>query len=134
MSKVIATEETPNPDALKFVLDGVLLKTGVKQFDTPDAAYSDPLAASLFSLGGIESVFYMDAFVTVSKFPNRDWDNLKPRVIQAIESNAENVQAAGSTPNGKNISTADDGELLEKINEVLETNVIPALAGDGGGL
>lgn len=137
MFKVIDIQETPNPDALKFVLDGKLLESGVRQFDTPEAAYTDPLAASLFAMGGVESVFYMGEFVTVTKFPNRDWRDLQPKAIKMIESNATPAQPQAPLPtNGQKagVETGTNAELLLKINQVLEDNVIPALAGDGGGL
>jgi len=140
MMKVINIEETPNPEALKFILDAPLLETGVRQFDRPEDGASDLLAGSLFVLGGIESVFYMGSFVTVSKLPTRGWNDLKPRIIKAIEANASPVKAAvlsdaSSQPsNGQSDASGTQAELLVKINQVLEDNVMPALAADGGGL
>jgi len=135
MFKVINIEETPNPDALKFILDQPLLVSGVRQFDNAPAGSKDPLARPLFSLGGVESVFYMGGFVTVAKFPNRAWDELKPQIVKVIEESAEAAKNAGDAPAGNGSSaTPENGELLTKINQVLEENVVPALAADGGGI
>jgi Fe-S cluster biogenesis protein NfuA len=137
MFRVINIEETPNPDALKFILDQTLLVSGVRQFDNAQAGSKDPLARPLFALGGIESVFYMGGFVTVAKFPNRGWDDLKPQVVKAVEENAEAAKTSAARGTGAGLPSPDSvesGDLLKKINQVLEETVIPALAADGGGI
>ena len=131
---MVSVEETPNPDALKFVLDRSLLESGVRQFDSARDAAKDPLAAFIFALGGVESVFYMGSFVTVSKFPNRSWDDLKPEVVKTVEQRADGVRAAASAAPLSERVAPEDGELLKKINKVLEETVVPALAADGGGI
>ena len=134
MFKVIDVEETPNPDALKFVLDGTLLSSGVRQFDGPEAGKTDPLASALFSLPGVESVFYMGQFVTVSKKSNIKWSELQPKINQQISANADKTSSAGSS-NGSSTKVASDNDaLLQKIDRVLDENIRPALAGDGGGI
>ena len=88
MFKVIGTEENPDPDALKFVLDHPLVEAGVRQYDNARDASRDPLAASLFALGGVKSVFCKGGVVTVSKFSNRSWDDLKYAIIKVVEEKA----------------------------------------------
>jgi Fe-S cluster biogenesis protein NfuA len=134
MYKVTGVEDTPNPDALKFVLDRPFLESGVKQFDSAREASKDPLAESLFALGGVESVFYMGSFVTVSKLPYRSWEDLRPAVIQTVEEKAGAVAPVAPVRTGGASPSAEDDALLKKIHMVLEENVVPALAADGGGL
>ncbi|MGQ0643985.1 MAG: NifU family protein [Elusimicrobiota bacterium] len=126
--KVLQVEQTPNPDALKFIVDEKLLQAGARSFDHPISGREDPLASALFSLGPVHTVFYMDKFVTVSKLPTADWRELQPRIVETIEAAAKPAPAPAPPAAGS------DDELLQKINQVLDENVRPALANDGGGL
>jgi Fe-S cluster biogenesis protein NfuA len=128
--KVMNFEPTPNPNAMKFNVDGKLIEGGSRSYDTPAAADGDPLATALFMLGKITSVFYMPGFVTVNKHPEADWASLAPAIARTIETttDAHPTGATGPTLAG------NEGELMERINQVLDQQIRPALAGDGGGL
>ena len=65
--KVVSVVTTPNPDALKFTVDQDLLKEGSRSFTSVAGAEKDTLAAAIFALSGVTSVFYMANFVTVNK-------------------------------------------------------------------
>ncbi len=132
MLKVIDVQDTPNPDALKFMLDGTILASGVRQFDSASAGQSDPLAKELFSIPGVQSVFYMGQFVTVTKTGEVKWTQIQPKINQAIRDKGTSVSKEGNFD--KSTLTAADNELLGKINIVLNESVKPALAGDGGGM
>ena len=129
--KVMNFEPTPNPNAMKFNVDGKLIEGGSRSYDTPSAADGDPLATALFALGKVESVFYMPGFVTVSKMPNADWASLAPAIARTIETTAEAHPMTGGAAGG---AAGGEGEIMDKINRVLDTQIRPALAGDGGGL
>jgi Fe-S cluster biogenesis protein NfuA len=126
--KVLNFEPTPNPNAMKFNVDGRLIEGGSRSFDTPGAADGDELAASLFQLGRVTSVFYMPGFVTVNKLPDADWGSLAPAVARVIETAA----ASTGPTDGAAGSTGD--AMLDRINQVIDQQIRPALAGDGGGL
>ena len=126
--KVLNFEPTPNPNAMKFNVDGRLIEGGSRSFDTPSAAEGDHLAASLFQLERVTSVFYMPGFVTVNKLPDADWGSLAPAVARVIETAAP-AEGAGT---GAAASTGD--AMLDRINQVIDQQIRPALAGDGGGL
>lgn len=133
MVKVVEVAGTPNPDALKFIVDAPLSTGGAKSFDDAAAGRGDPLASALFALGSVSSVFIMDRFVTVSKPPDVPWEGLQPRVISAVEANAQPV-AAATPPEAVADGAGAPGDILRKINDILDQNVRPALAGDGGGV
>ena len=130
MYKVTNIENTPNPDALKFMLDATIMESGSKQFDSKGGASDDPLAKALFDIPGVASVFYMGEFVTVTKDAGSDWNKVGPKVIQIIQS-ANGAVKKTETPKA---GSEQENELLKKINDVIDENVRPALAGDGGGL
>ncbi len=126
--KVLNFEPTPNPNAMKFNVEGRLIEGGSRSFDTPSAADGDTLASQLFLLGRVTSVFYMPGFVTVNKLPDADWGSLAPAVARVIETAAP---SAGATAEG---AGATGDAMLDKINQVIDAQIRPALAGDGGGL
>ena len=133
--KVLNVEATPNPHALKFVVDGRVTEGGARSFETPAEAGTHPLAQALFELGDVKTVFFMPSFVTVSKEPATDWSDLQPRIEDVLARGGEASAAAPVRPaSGATALTETDRELLPRIEEVFETRVRPALAGDGGGL
>ncbi len=81
----VSVQGTPNPNAAKFTTDRVLVEGGgSKSFFDPVAAGEDPLAESLFEIDGVESLLIAEDFVTVTKSPDADWDDLIPQVEETI--------------------------------------------------
>jgi Fe-S cluster biogenesis protein NfuA len=102
---------TPNPHALKFILNQRLLNLETRQFQDKDSAKDDPFAKGIFEIEGVVSVFYMEKFVTIEKDKNANWGQIQRPFIEFLKSFDVNLIPA------------------EK-----ESKVRPALAGDGGGL
>src|SRR5437660_3699398 len=133
MPKISDIQETPNPNAVKFILRESVSNGVARQFASADQAQVDPLSKSLFDVGSVVSVFYMDNMVTVEKEDAADWDELLPTLAVPIRA----ADSATVSPNGAAIGgaiaavTSDDPRLL-RINEILDDKVRPALAGDGG--
>jgi hypothetical protein len=79
-------QPTPNPNAGKFTVGRKLIEgRGSKSYFTREQAAADPVAAALFALAGVASVFIVDDFVTVTKNATADWSDLGPRVSAALE-------------------------------------------------
>jgi NFU1 iron-sulfur cluster scaffold homolog, mitochondrial len=136
MPKISDIEETPNPNAVKFILREPVSNGVARQYGSADLAENDPLAKSLFDVGHVVSVFYMDRMITVEKDDEGDWDELLPALavpIRAAEAVNGSAAAAAAAAVGGPIAavTSDDPRLL-KINEILDEKVRPALMGDGG--
>lgn len=134
MFNVIDVQETPNPDALKFILDSQLLAIGVRQFEDKKSAQGDTLAQPLFAMGNILSVFYSGNFVTVTKSPSARWKDVQPQIKKIIEDTNIIIENVSAHAAHAKTATPEEEALLKKINVVLDNNVRPALAGDGGGL
>ena len=136
MPKISDIQETPNPNAVKFILREPVTSGVARQFGSSDQAESDSLAKSLFDVGSVASVFYMDNMITVEKEDAADWDELLPALAVPIRA-AESVQSAPSNGAGAAVGgaiaavTSDDPRLL-RINEILDEKVRPYLMGDGG--
>ncbi|HYP53945.1 MAG TPA: NifU N-terminal domain-containing protein, partial [Pyrinomonadaceae bacterium] len=97
MPKISDIEETPNPNAVKFVLREPVTNGAPRQFKSAEDAAQDPLGKALFDIGQVVSVFYMDRMVTVEKEETADWDDLLPRLavpIRAAESATNGAPAA----------------------------------------
>ena len=134
MPKISDIEETPNPNAVKFILREPVSNGVARQYGTAELAENDPLAKSLFDVGHVVSVFYMDKMITVEKDDEGDWDELLPTLAVPIRATeAVNSAAAAAAAVGGPIAalTSDDPRLL-RINEILDEKVRPALMGDGG--
>src|SRR2546429_7368715 len=134
MPKISDIQETPNPNAVKFILREPVTHGVALQFESAEKAQSDPLAKSIFDTGNVVSVFYMDNMVTVEKENAADWDELLPTLavpIRAAES-ADASSNGGASIGGALAAVMSDDPRLLRINEILDEKVRPALAGDGG--
>lgn len=122
---------TPNPQALKFILNKKLLNMETRQYPDKQSAQSDPFAKGIFDIEGVVSVFYMDKFVTIEKSAEANWGQIQRPFINFLkEFDPEHIPAEKEIE----VSEESSNELLKKVNELLDQKVRPALAGDGGGL
>ena len=130
----IQTEDTPNPETLKFIPGSVILKTGTADFSSKEFAKDSPLASKLFEIEGVSRVFLANDFISVTKVPQLDWNNLKPLILTAImEHYSTGLPAINETEDKKLASSNDeDSETIKQIKDLLETRVRPAVAMDGG--
>ena len=80
----IQTENTPNPDTLKFLPGKTLLDKGTLEFKTKKDATKNNLAKILFEEENVKSVFIGKDFVTITKNNKVDWDSIKPQILSKI--------------------------------------------------
>jgi len=134
----IQTEETPNPATLKFLPGKILLEQGTLEFKSPEEAKNNSLASKLFVLENVKGVFIGKDFLTVTKSESVEWETLKPSLLSSI---LEYFSAGGEIENIENVTvskeskikyTKKDQEIVNKINELLEERIKPAVAQDGG--
>ncbi len=126
----IHTEGTPNPNALKFVLDTVLLENKTANFPNKEKGKNSPLASRLFNIDGVTEVFIGREFITVSKKPELNWESIYEDILCAIDGHLvskEPILLQSETVEDKNIS-----EIEKKIIEILDSKIRPAVASDGG--
>ncbi len=140
----IETETTPNPSSLKFLPGRTVMPTGTREFASPEAAEASPLAQAIFDTGEVVNVFFGWDFVTVTAAPGVNWSALKPQVATILLDHfvSEAPLFAGGSADGISVPPEDeemavedreeDAEIIASIQELLETRVRPAVAGDGG--
>jgi Fe-S cluster biogenesis protein NfuA len=136
--KVVRTKETPNPNALQFVINAVLLDNGNISFASKKEAENDKMATALFERSGVMSVFVMDNFVTVTKDEETSWVPLKDRVWKTIEDTVSLYQAEEKVQLSEvdviNFAELSNDKKLQGIEMVLNRSIRTNLAQDGGGV
>ena len=140
MPKIADIQETPNPNAVKFILKEAVSYGTSHSFDSAEKAADDNLAKSLFEIGDVVSVFYMDKMITVEKTDEADWDEILPTLAVPIRA-AEAVQttngangSAASAVGGAIAAAASDNPIVAQIEALLDERIRPYLASDGGWL
>src|SRR5215468_7905900 len=86
MPKIADIEYTPNPNAVKFILKEPITNGSSRSFQSAESALADPLAAALFDVGNVTSVFYMDRFITVNKEDEVSWEEMLKKLAEPIRS------------------------------------------------
>ena len=133
---MIETEITPNPDTLKFLPEKKVSETGPLEFLKDDKNIKVPLASKILSLDGTVMVFFGADFITVKKGKDFDWEDLKHGIISEINdyySKGNNVVVKKDSQKPiKESQASHSNEIINKINEVLDSKVRPAVARDGG--
>tara|TARA_Y100000590_G_scaffold2536_1_gene3347 strand:+ start:2567 stop:3127 length:561 start_codon:yes stop_codon:yes gene_type:complete len=135
---MIHTENTPNPDTLKFLPEKKVSEVGPLEFLKGDKNIKIPLAKQILSLNGITMVFFGEDFITVKKETKLDWSDLKHYIISEINdyyAKGNTVVVPKNFNNNSNLKTKESKEsndVINKINEVLDTKIRPAVAKDGG--
>jgi hypothetical protein len=81
--KVVEVQPTPNPNALKFVLDQAIVQQPISMFNA-DAAKGNPLAEKLFNITGVASLLFLGDFITVNKSPTAKWPDITPKVKSVL--------------------------------------------------
>ncbi len=132
----IQTESTPNPATLKFLPGQTVLESGTADFPTASSAATSPLAQRIYTVEGVDGVFFGHEFITVTKLENTDWNHIKPAILGAIMEHFQSGQAvmsADSAPAaGHAEHTGEDSDIVNQIKDLLDTRVRPAVAQDGG--
>ena len=134
----IETEITPNPDTLKFLPGRVVLQQGTADFPDAESVHGkSPLAESLFRIEAVERVFFGNDFVSVTKAETSEWSQLKPAILGTLmEHFTAGIPVLNDMGEEQGLETphheAEDGEIVAKISELLESHVRPAVARDGG--
>ncbi|MEN8181848.1 MAG: NifU family protein [Myxococcota bacterium] len=125
-------ERTPNPHSIKWVLGQPLLEPGRSaHFQEPVDASVSPLAARLFGVDGVVGVFLAANFVTVSKLPDLEWPDLAQPLVAAIRAFvASDEEALGSA--FQETPTGPSSGVVEQIQRILDEEIRPAVAMDGG--
>jgi Fe-S cluster biogenesis protein NfuA len=130
MPNVVNVDFTPNPHAKKFQMSERLLQRERRQFNAPEQAKDDPLAAALFEIEGVVGAYYADRFVTIEKAKNLDWTEIEKQAKETLDAfDYSTLPEEGAAP-----TLSPDSDIYARVTALLKERVMPALAADGGGL
>ena len=139
---IVETEHTPNPNTLKFLPGKKVSEVGSIEFLKNDKSIKVPLAKKILSLKGTTMVFFGEDFITVKKEQELNWEDLRHAIISEINdyySKGKKVVIDKNLKLEENLDNLDPNfkpqqpnEIINKINEVLDSKVRPAVAKDGG--
>ena len=127
----IQTENTPNPNSLKFLPGRKVSNDGPHEF-TDKEGINNSLIRNLLSINGITGIFVGTDFLTANKDEQTSWEDLKHIIISYInEYYLEGNKVIIDTKDDRN-SSENLTEIEKKIISILETKIRPAVARDGG--
>ena len=139
---LVNTEHTPNPDTLKFLPGKKVSEVGPIEFLKNDKSIKVSLANKILSLEGTVMVFFGEDFITVKKEKDLNWNDLKHGIISEINdyySKGNKVVVSKDLKLAKILSEStsdskpvESNAVVNKINEVLDSKIRPAVARDGG--
>lgn len=143
---MLYTEQTPNPESLKFVTNRMVYK-GTADFREEELAREwSPIATALFELPYVKGVYVCNNFVTVTKEFNYAWEDIMLKLKEFIKNYIEEggqivkegfVEAMAKSEAEKGAAyeySEEDAGLVEKIKELIDTYVKPAVEMDGGNI
>ncbi len=142
---MLYTEETPNPESLKYVTNRMLYR-GIAEFKEKDiAAEWSPLANSLMELVYVKSVYFNNNYVTITKEFNYEWADVMLKLKEFVKNYIENggvVINDGFAEYAEQLTTASNavqftgegGEIAKKVKDLIDMYVKPAVEGDGGNI
>ena len=136
MSFYIHIQETPNPNAVKFISRYTVKTEGSSNYRFPEECGANPLAVKLFDVDGVIQLYFYDNYITVTKDPTVDWKTIGDEITEVLQAELPEHDPHYRDPVEEKAvvdrSTLSP-ELLE-IEEILDRTIRPALARDGGGI
>jgi NFU1 iron-sulfur cluster scaffold homolog, mitochondrial len=136
----IRTEDTPNPNSLKFIPGVDVLGNNHEPvfFKNEESTSISPLAGKLFSLPFVKNIMLGSDFITVTKDEDFTWESIKPDILiiimeffitgMSVLQKKNNIDISEE----KTESESEDSPIVKEIKELIETRVRPAVAQDGG--
>ena len=126
----VQTQKTPNPNSLKFIPGKLVSNNGSFEINNKDEVNND-LVRNILSINGVLGVFLGKDFISVNKYDENSWDDIKHIVISHIN---EFYASGKEFVINKDLNEQNEsfGEIEKRIVQLLEDKIRPAIARDGG--
>ncbi len=131
----ISAEITPNPNTLKFNVNKTLVQSGSINYPDKEKAKGALLPSRLFEIHNVLGVMVGPSFITVTKNPDSQWPSLVPEVTETLKTLLSSNEVLFPQQAAADAAPADNSansEIERKIREVLDAEIRPAVAMDGG--
>ena len=126
----VQTEITPNPNSLKFIPGKIVSSAGSFEVNKNDNVNNE-LIRNILSVNGVEGIFLRKDFISINKYDDTSWDEIKHIVISLINdfylNGKECVIENSLVENNENLK-----DIEKKIVKILDEKIRPAVARDGG--
>lgn len=145
MPVMLYTEQTPNPETLKYVAN-CLIYRGIADFREKELAEQwSPMANSLMELPYVKSVYLNNNFVTITKEMNYEWNDIMLRLKSFIkdfvesggvvvkEGFSEYMEKIAAENNAAQFS-GENGDIARRVKDLIDMYVKPAVESDGGNI
>ena len=126
----VQTETTPSPNSLKFLPGKIVSNNGSFEINKKDEVKNE-LIRNILSINGVEGIFLSKDFISINKYDDVSWDEIKHIVISLIN----DYYASGKEfviNKALNEVNENFGEIEKKIIQILDQKIRPAVAKDGG--
>ena len=127
----VQTQETPNPNSLKFIPGKLVSNNGSFEINNKDEVNND-LIRNILSINGVTGIFLGEDFLSVNKKENIDWEDVKHIVISLINEFYSDGKEFIIDKKLDNEKQVDYDEIEKQIIKILDTKIKPAVARDGG--
>ena len=128
----VQTEITPNPNSLKFLPGKTVSNHGSFEITKKDETNNE-LVRNLLSINGVEGIFLGKDFLSINKYEDIPWDEIKHIIISLINDYySDGKEYVINQDLNETSKDRDLGEIEEKIEKILNEKIRPAVAKDGG--
>lgn len=133
MKTLVSAQPTPNPNALKFVLNRKV-KNGDRVSYTDKSQTKNPLANALLLIPSVTQVHFFEQTITITKIPEVSWLDLEEGLVNLIKENIDSHDPDYQDEVAKSVNREELSEELQLIEDILDRHIRPHLQGDGGDL
>ena len=128
----IDIQPTPNPNALKFILNIPVKNEGNSTYKSPSECGENNLALELFKVRGIDQLHFFENVIAITKFSYEDWNSVETKVMNVLKIEAPKHNPDYNDPNPEADRRFNLSPDLQKIESILDKTIRPGLQGDGG--
>jgi Fe-S cluster biogenesis protein NfuA len=125
-------QPTPNPNALKFILNLPVKNQGNSTYKSPSECADNHLALELFKVRGVDQLHFFENVIAVTKFSYEDWDSVETNVMKVLHQEMPTHDPDYNDPNPEEERRKNLSPELQQIELILDKTIRPGLQGDGG--
>lgn len=130
----ISAMPTPNPNTIKFIVNLELLQKGSVEFNSEEQAKGSLIAERLFTVDGLDQVFVGKNFISITKTADAGWEDVLEESSNFIKSTLQETESILDPAIVEKLllEEDEDDEIVAKIKKILDEEIRPAIAMDGG--
>ncbi|MDO9182361.1 MAG: NifU family protein [Bacteriovorax sp.] len=128
----IDIQPTPNPNALKFILNTPVKNVGNSTYKSPTECKDNQLALEIFKVRGVDQLHFFENVIAVTKFSYEDWDSVEANIMSVLKEFMPTHNPDYNEPNPEADRRNALSPELQQIEAILDKTIRPGLQGDGG--